>query len=76
MNKRDLRQYARQTYVRLTAGALFILFIIGDGLIYLIYGTGPALMGLLCLGVGLAPILLIFFSLWFMEWVVKRANRE
>jgi hypothetical protein len=76
MNRRDLRNYARQTNVRLVVGAMLLLFIVGDGLIYIIYGPRSALMGLLCLGVGLAPVLLILFSLLLIEWVVKRANRE
>jgi hypothetical protein len=76
MNNRDLRKYARQTNVRLGVGALLVLFIVGDGLIYLIYGPGAAITGLLCLGGGLVPIVLIISALWFMEWIVKRANRE
>jgi len=76
VKSRDLRKYAAQTNVRLAAGGVLVLFVIGLGLIYVIYGLGPALMGLLCLGIGLAPLLLIFVSLWMMDWVVKRANRE
>ena len=56
---RDLRKYARQTSVQLAVGAVLVLFLIGDGLIYLIYGKGAALLGLSCLLIGLAPILLI-----------------
>jgi hypothetical protein len=73
---RDLRKYARQTYVRLIAGALLVIFVVGDGLIYLFYGQGAALTGLLCLVGGLVPILLIILFLFLLEWVVKRANRE
>lgn len=76
MSIRDLRKYAEQTTVRLIAGSVLVLFIVGIGLIYVIYGSGPALMGSLCLLVGLAPIVLIFLALQLMEWVVKRANRE
>lgn len=72
----DLRDYARQTNVRLVVGAALILFIVGDGLIYVIYGPYAALMGLLCLLGGLAPLVLIGLVLWLMDWVVKRANRE
>jgi hypothetical protein len=75
-NNRDLRKYAQQTNVRLGVGAFLVLFIIGDGLIYLIYGPGAAITGLLCLTGGIVPILLIIAALWFMEWIVKRANRE
>ncbi len=73
---RDLRKYARQTNVQLMAGGLLLLFIVGDGLIYLIYGQGPAIMGLVCLLAGLAPLLLIWLALMLIDWVVKRANQE
>ncbi len=76
MKNRDLREYARQTNVQLIVGALLLLFILGDGLIYLIYGPGAAITGLLCLGAGLAPIILTVLVLWLIDWVVKRANRE
>ncbi len=75
MNSRDLRDYARQTNVRLIVGAMLVLFLIGDGLIYVIYGPGAAMMGLLCLAGGLLPILAIILVLWILDWVVKRANR-
>jgi hypothetical protein len=73
---RDLRKYARQTNVRLASGALFLLFVVGDGLIYLIYGAGPALMGLLCLAGGMVPIVLVVAVLLLMEWIAKRANPD
>ncbi len=76
MKDRDLRSYARQTNVRLIAGGLLVLFIVGDGLIYLFYGTGAALTGLLCLLGGLVPIVLIILFMLLLDWVVKRANRE
>jgi TM2 domain-containing membrane protein YozV len=76
MKDNDLRKYARQTNIRLIVGGLLVLFIVGDGLIYLFQGAGPALTGLLCLTVGLLPIALIMVFLWILEWVVKRANRE
>lgn len=74
--KRDLRDYARQTTIRLLIGGILLLFIVGDGLVYWIYGPSAALMGLLCLGAGLFPVLLIFLVLNFLDWIVKRANRE
>jgi hypothetical protein len=73
---RDLRKYARQTNVRLFFGGLAILFIVGDGLIYLIYGFGPALMGLLCLLGGLVPILLVILALLLLDWITKYASRN
>ena len=73
---RDLRKYARQTSVRLGIGAFFLLFVIGIGLIYLMYGAGAAMMGLICLMGALVPIALIFLSLWFLDWIQKRANSD
>lgn len=73
---RDLRDYDRQTKTRLIVGGVLLLFIVGDGLIYLFYGPSAALTGLLCLGAGLFPILLIILVMALMDWIVRRANRE
>ncbi len=72
--KRDLRAYTRQTNVRLVAGAFVLLFVVGIGLIYLIYGPGAAGVGLLCLLGSLVPIALIFVTLYGIDWIVKRAR--
>ncbi|MBN1303251.1 MAG: hypothetical protein JXA13_02360 [Anaerolineales bacterium] len=72
----DMRKYARQTHVRLIAGGLLLLFVVGDGLILLFYGPGAAVTGLLCMLVGLSPILLLSVFLVILDWVVKRANRD
>jgi len=73
---RDLHRYARQTNIRLALGALLLLFLVGDGLIYLIYGRGAAIMGFLCLIGGLIPVLLTFLILFLIDWIVKRGDRE
>lgn len=73
---RDLRKFARQTNIRLIAGALGLLFIVGDGLIWLFYGKAAALMGLLCLLGGLVPIGLTLLALSVLDWITKRANRD
>jgi hypothetical protein len=69
---RDLRQFARQTNIRLIIGFLLVLFIIGDGLIYLFIGQQAALMGVICLLAGLSPVILIIIALWFIDWIVRR----
>ena len=74
--RRDLRLYASQTTFRLVAGSLFLLFTIGLGAIWLIYGPYAALLGLLCLLGALVPIGLIALSIYGLDWVVKRGNRE
>jgi uncharacterized SAM-binding protein YcdF (DUF218 family) len=73
---RDLRKYGRQTNVRLVAGALLLIFVVGDGLIYLIYGSGAAMMGLLCLLAGMVPVLLTILVLFLLDWIRKRADRD
>ncbi len=73
---RDLRRYAGQTNIRLVFGFLLVLFLIGDGLIYLFYGQGAAIMGLICLLAGLTPVILILIALWFMDWIVQRNRME
>lgn len=73
---RDVRNYMKDTNVRLIVGALALLFIVGDGLIWLIYGFGAAVMGLLCMLGAFVPIGLILFFLNLSDWIVKRANRD
>jgi hypothetical protein len=73
---RDLRKYTRQTNVRLFAGALVLLFIVGDGLIYLIYGGGAALVGVLCLLGGMLPVVLVILVLLLLEWIQKKVDHD
>jgi hypothetical protein len=68
---RDLRQYARQTSFQLGVGFLLLLFIVGDGLIYLFYGRNAAIMGLICLLAGLCPLILILLALWVIDRVAR-----
>lgn len=73
---RDLRAYARKTNLRLAAGAAFLLFVIGLGLIYWIYGREAAGLGFICLLAGLSPIALILAVFYVLDRIVKRADRE
>lgn len=73
---RDLRKYMKETNARILIGALVLLFIIGIGLIWLIYGFGAAVSGFLCLLGAFVPIALILFALFGLDWIVKRANRD
>ena len=72
--KRDLREFAKQTNIRLAIGAFVLLFGVGIGLIYFIYGPGAAGVGLLCLLGSLVPIALIMLALYGIDWFVKRAR--
>jgi len=71
---RDLREYAKQTNVRLALGAFILLFVVGVGLIWLFYGEGAAGMGLVCLMAALFPVILILLIFLAIEWILKRAR--
>ena len=73
---RDLRKYARSTNARLLIGMFLLLFVVGLGLIYIFYGRGGLVTGLLCMLGGLSPVVLIMLVLWGMDWLVKKANDE
>jgi len=73
---RDLRKYTSQTNFRLLVGAFLLLFVIGLGLIGLIYGLPAAITGLLCLLGSLVPIGLVWLFMFGIDWIVKRANRD
>lgn len=71
---RDLREYARQTNVRLALGAFILLFVIGVGLIWAIYGEGAAGLAFTCLLAALFPVILILAIFLGIEWILKRAR--
>jgi hypothetical protein len=72
--KRDLREYAKQTNIQLLIAAFVLLFGVGIGLIYVIYGPGAAGIGFLCLLGGLLPIAIILVALYGIDWITKRAR--
>jgi hypothetical protein len=71
---RDLREYAKQTNVRLALGAFILLFVVGVGLIWLIYGGNAGGMALTCLLAALFPVILILFVFVGIEWILKHAR--
>lgn len=71
---KDLREYSKQTNVRLVLGAFILLFVVGVGLIWIIYGEGAAGMGLTCLLAALFPIILILGVFVGIEWILKNAR--
>ena len=73
---RDVRSYMKDTNMRLVVGAVVLLFIVGDGLIWLIYGFGAAMMGILCMLGAFVPIGLILLLLNLSDWILKRAGRD
>lgn len=73
---RDLRKYTTQTNFRLLVGAFVLLFVVGLGLIWLIYGLPAAITGLLCLLGSLVPIGLIWLFMFGLDWLLKKANPD
>lgn len=70
----ELDKYSKQTNRSLIAGFVFILLVIGDGLIYLFYGLESAIFGLICIGGGFVPIILIWMTLNIVERIAKRSS--
>jgi len=71
---RDLREYSKQTSVRLILGAFILLLVVGVGLIWLIYGEAAAGMGLTCLLAALVPVILILAVFVGFEWILKNVR--
>lgn len=72
----DLRKYAKKNNTQLIIGAFVLLFVVGLGLIALIYGLNAALMGLLCLLAMLVPIGLVALVMFGLNLLVKRINKQ
>ena len=70
----DLREYTKQTNVRLVIWFLVILFVVGLGLIWAIYGASSALLGFLCLIGFSIPIGLIVIFLVGLDKIVNKQN--
>lgn len=71
---KDLRKYSRDTNIRLLWGAFILLFVVGVGLIWFIYGQGAGGMALLCLLATLVPIVLILGIFLAIDWILGRAR--
>ena len=76
MKPRDLRAYARTTTARLIGGGLLVLLVVGGALVYAFYGPGALLSALLCIGLGLAPVVLATLAIAGMDLLRKWADRN
>jgi hypothetical protein len=52
-------------------GFLVLVFLVGGGLIFFLYGRGAGITGLFCLLGALVPVLLVVLLLWILDRVVK-----
>ena len=71
---KDLREYAKQTNIRLGVGAFLLLFVVGLILIWAFYGERAAGMGFVCLLAALFPVILILGIFLAIEWILNRAR--
>ena len=71
---RDLREYAKQTNIRLAIGAVLLLFVVGVGLITWIYGGNAGGLAFTCLLAALAPVALIVFIFFAIDWILRHAR--
>jgi len=69
---KDLREYSKNTKTRLVFGSLALLFLVGDGLIFLFYGKEAGIFGLVCMFGALVPVLLVIIFLMIADRVVKK----
>ena len=69
---RDLREYTKKTRTRLVLGFLILVFLVGDGLIFLFYGKESGLFGFVCILGALVPVLLVFIFLEIAERIVNK----
>lgn len=69
---RDLREYTKDTNARLVIGFLALIFLVGDGLIFLFYGKEAGIFGLVCTLGALIPVLLVVIFLMIVDRVVKK----
>jgi len=68
----DLREYARNTQIRMLVGLGVLVLVVGEGLIYLLYGRGAAVLGLICLGGAAVPVLAVVIVLAVMDKASSR----
>jgi len=68
----DPRRHSRQTQSRLVVAGLALLFIVGGGLVWLLYGNAAAVSAVACLSAAVGLIGLLWLILALLEkWVEK-----
>jgi len=71
---RDLHKYREITNRRLLIGFFLLALGVGDGLIYLLYGSRAAMSGLLCFFTAMLPVGLVIGVLWVFQMVAERTR--
>ncbi len=71
---RDLREYSKETGIRLVLGAFILLFVVGVALVWFIYGGNAAGLAFTCMLAALFPVILILSVFLGIEWILKHAR--
>lgn len=72
----DPRKHFDQTQLHFVIGFVILLILVGLGLIGIFYGLPSALMGLMCVGFGVIPILGIFLILKIIDKLLNKINEQ
>jgi hypothetical protein len=72
---RSLREHRRRTDRNLLLGFFALLFLVGGGLIGLIYGRGAALVGVACIALGAGLVGLLLLILLGLERISQWLDR-
>lgn len=69
---RDLREFRRRLDLRLLLAFILLLFLVGDGLIWVLYGGQAAIIGALCMGAGTFLLGLLWAMMSLLEWISNK----
>ena len=64
----DPVRFARSLEGQLVIGFFLVLYLVGGGLIWLFYGKGAALLGMVCMTGGLFLFLLLYAIVALIGW--------
>ena len=70
----DARRYARRQDVQLLAGFFILLYLVGGALIWFFYGAYGALLGFVCMTMGLLCVVLLYGLVSLMGWWATRGD--
>ena len=72
----NLRRHRERTDRNLLLGFFALLFVVGGGLIWLLYGGGAAAFGLGCMAVGAVLVGLVLFIMFGLQWLSDWLERR
>jgi|GEM_PF-962491 len=74
--KQDLRKYSQQTIKRMVIWGILFILIIGNLMIYIIYGQQAMLTGVTCMLSGLLPLGAIYLVFLALDLFLKKYHQR